>query len=109
MGGEASIPVAQHKTEGSATFIGIPVDTMQFQLQLPTKLAWLRVMVFQWLDCQSCTCCKLESLTGHLAHSATVICPGHMFLCPLFALITTPAKPHHFVHLNLSVWSDLLW
>ena len=36
---EAGIPVAEHKTEGpaiSVTFLGILVDTVQFQLRLPT-------------------------------------------------------------------------
>ena len=33
-------------------------------------------MVCQWLDSRSCTHCELEPLTGHLAHAATVICPG---------------------------------
>ena len=46
---EAGILVAEHKTEGpatSVTFLGILVDTMQFQLQLPSdKLAQLQVMV----------------------------------------------------------------
>ena len=110
---EAGIPVAEHKTEGpatSVTFLGILVDTMQFQLRLPSdKLARLQVMVRQWLDRRSCTRCELESLTGHLAHAATVIRPGRIFLRPLFALIATAAKPHHYVHLNLSVRADLRW
>ena len=48
-------------------------------------------------------------MTGHLAHAATVIRPGRIFLRPLFALIATAAKPHHYVHLNLSVRADLCW
>ena len=66
-------------------------------------------MVHQWLDCRSCTRQELESLTGHLAHAAIVIHPGRIFLRPLFALIATAAKPHHYVHLNLSVRADLRW
>ena len=110
---EAGIPVAEHKTEGpatSVTFLGILVDTVQFQLRLPSdKLARLQVMVCQWLDRRSSTRRELESLTGHLAHAATVIRPGRIFLRPLFALIATAAKPHHYVHLNLSVRADLHW
>ena len=83
---------------------------MQFQLRLlADKLGQLQVMVRQWLDCRSCTRCELESLTGHLAHAATVIRLGRIFLRPLFALIATAAKPHHYVHLNLSVSADLCW
>ena len=56
---EAGIPVAEHKTEGSATsvtFLGILVNTVQFQLQLPSdKLSRLQVMIRQWLDRRSCT------------------------------------------------------
>ena len=110
---EAGIPVAEHKTEGpatSVTFLGILVDTVQFQLRLPSdKLARLQVMVLQWLDRRSSTRRELESLTGHLAHAATVIRPGRIFLRPLFALIATAAKPHRYVHLNLSVRADLHW
>ena len=110
---EAGIPVAEHKTDGpatSVTFLGILVDTVLFQLRLPAdKLARLQVMVRQWLDRRSCTRRELESLTGHLAHAAIVIRPGRIFLRPLFALIATAAKPHHYVHLNLSVRADLRW
>ena len=110
---DAGIPVAERNTEGPATlvtFLGILVDTVQFQLRLPSdKLAWLQVMVRQWLDRRSCTRCELESLTGHLAHAATVIRPGRIFLRSLFTLIATAAKPHHYVHLNLSVRVDLRW
>ena len=110
---EAGIPVAEHKTEGpatSVTFLGILVDTVRFQLRLSSdKLARLQVMFRQWLDCGSCSRCELESLTGHLAHAATVIRPSCIFLCPLFAFIATAAKPHHYVHLNLSVGDYLRW
>ena len=101
MGGfvEAGIPVAEHKTEvsvTSVTFLGILVDTMQFQLWLlADKLARLQVIVRQWMDHMSCTHRELEYLTGHLAHAATIIRPGHIFLRPLFALIATAVKPHH--------------
>ena len=92
------------------TFLGIIVDTVQFQHWLPSdKLAWLQVMVRQWLDCRSCTHRELESLTGHLAHAATIIRPGRISLRPLFALIATTAKPHHYVHLNLLVRAHLRW
>ena len=105
--------MAEHKTDGptsSVTFLGILVDTVLFQLRLPAdKLTRLQVMVRQWLDRWSCTHRELESLTGHLAHAAIVIRPGRIFLHPLFALIATAAKPHHYVHLNLSVQADLHW
>ena len=105
---KAGIPVAKHKTEGSVTsvtFLGILVDTMQFQLWLlADKLARLQVIVRQWLDHMSCTHHELEYLTGHLAHTATIIRPGRIFLSPLFALIATAVKPHHYV---LSVQADL--
>ena len=110
---EAGILVAEHKTEGPATlvtFLGILVDTVQFQLWLlADKLSWLQVMVCQRLDRRSCTRCELESLMGNLAHTNTVIHLSHIFLRPLFALIATAAKPHHYVHLNLSVRANLHW
>ena len=54
-----AIPVASHKTEGPSTlvtFLGIVVDTVQFQLWLPLeKVTWLRILVVDWCQKRSCT------------------------------------------------------
>ena len=109
----AGIPVATHKTEGPATavtFLGILVDTVKFQLRLPPeKIDRLRALVQSWHRKQSCTRKELESFVGHLAHAATVIRPGRIFLRQLFSLMSRVSKPHHFIRLNASVRADLQW
>ena len=109
----SGIPVATHKTEGPATavtFLGILVDTVKFQLRLPPeKIDRLRALVQSWCLKQSCTRKELESFVGHLAHAATVIHPGRIFLRQLFSLLSRVSKPHHFIRLNASVRADLQW
>ncbi len=110
---QAGIPVATHKTEGpstTVTFLGILIDTDQFQLRLPVeKLARLRSLVALWQRKRSCTRKELESLVGHLSHAATVIRPGRIFLRQLFSLLSIAAKPHYQIRLNATVHADLQW
>ena len=85
------VPVATHKTEGSTTtlvFLGILIDTNNFELQLLTeKLIRLQQMIQHWVLRHTCTRPKLESLLGHLSHTATVISQGRVFLRQLFPLL----------------------
>ena len=46
---------------------------------------------------------------GSLGHASRVVQPGKTFLRRLFELLSIPKKPYHFVRLNVSFWSDLLW
>ena len=104
------VPVAAEKTEGpstSITFLGIVIDTVSYQLQLPEEVGWLLSMLQHWRPRKSCTRSELESLLGHLAHAAIVVRPGRTFLRQLFTLLSTVAKPHHYVRLNQSVRGDI--
>ena len=105
--------MASHKTEGPATelsFLGILIDTVRFQLRLPTdKLARLCQLVAVWQAKRSCTRNELESFVGHLSHAAIVIQPGKIFLRPLFSLLSATARPHFLIRLNRSVRADLQW
>lgn len=78
------IPIATHKTEGPASilvFLGILIDTNRFELHLPAeKIAHLQSVLRQWTQKKSCTRRDLESLLGHLSHTATVVKQGHC--CP---------------------------
>ena len=92
------------------TFLGILIDSHLFQLRLPQdKLARLRGLVQFWQGKKSCTRKELESFVGQLAHAATVIRPGRIFLRHLFALLSGVSNPRHFIRLNLSVRADLQW
>ena len=107
------VPVANHKTEGPAmelSFLGILIDTNRFQLRLPAdKLARLRLLVAGWQSKRSCTRSELESFVGHLSHAAIVIQHSRIFLRPLFALLSSTARPQFFIRLNRSVRADLQW
>ena len=107
------IPVASLKTEGpstSVTFLEIVVDTVQFQLRLsPEKVTRLQGLVVDWWHKCSCTCKELESFIGHLAHTATVICPGQIFLQNLFNLLSLVSRPYHYMRLTAPVRADLQW
>ena len=50
-----------------------------------------------------------KSLVGSLGHAGRVVQPGKTFLRRMFELLSTSKKPHHFVRLNASFRSDLLW
>jgi hypothetical protein len=109
----SGIPVATHKTEGPSTcltFLGILIDTSLFQLRLPIeKLDRLKSLLTAWQGRRSCTRKQLESFVGHLAHAATVIRPGRLFLRSLFSSLSLAAKPHYFIRLNSAVKADLQW
>ena len=104
------IPVASHKTEGPSTSVTFVVDTVQFQLRLLLeKVTQLWGLVSDWCHERSCTRKELESFIGHLAHAATVICPGWIFLRSLFDLLSLVSRPYHYVRLTAPVRADLQW
>ena len=107
------VPVAVPKIEGPATvvaFLGILVDTSQFELRLPgPKLEFIRELLRTWCGRHSRKCSDFESLLGHLSHAATVICQGRIFLRHLFTILTSTRSWHHYVHLDGTASADLLW
>ena len=111
--GELGLPVATNKSEGPTTrltFLGFELDSVQLEFCLPAgKVAALQMMITEWLDRRSCTRKELESLVGSLGHAGRVVQPGKTFLRRMFELLSIPKKPHHFVRLNASFRSDLLW
>ena len=110
---DLGVPIAAHKTEGpsaQATFLGFRVDTEARQLRLPDeKLARMQELVRSWQGRRSCTRRDLQSLLGHLSHAATAVRPGRLFLRRLFGLLSTAARPHFRVRLNLMARADLAW
>lgn len=110
---ELGLPVALDKLEGPVCqlpFLGFELDSILMEVRLPVeKLAALNTVVSSWLDRRSCTRKELESLVGSLGHAARVVQPGRTFLRRMFELLSVPRKPFHFVRLNASFRSDLLW
>ena len=107
------IPIAVHKTEGPntvLTFLGIIIDTVNFELRLPDdKLVRLQALLQSWAPKMHCRKRELESLVGHLSHAATVVRHGRTFLRQLFSLLSRPRPGHHFIHLTAGAQADLLW
>ena len=107
------VPVAEHKTEGpatSVTFLGILIDTRNFQLRLPQeKIQRLRELIDRWQSIKVCKRKELQSFLGHLSHAASVVHPGRTFLRELFNLLSQAKSPHHHVRLNIKARADISW
>ena len=110
---QLGVPIAPHKTAGPSTaltFLGIHVDTIEFQLSLPLeKVTVLVSSLRRWRHRTVCTKRELESLLGHLSHAATVIRHGRIFLRHLFSRLSCASRPHHFVRLDVEAKTDLKW
>ena len=107
------VPIANHTTEGPATsltFLGILIDTIQFELRLPhDKLIHLQAQSAEWVGKKARTRKELESFIGHLSHAASVVKQGRTFLHELFRLLKVARSPHHYVRLPLGARADILW
>ena len=104
---ELGIPLADHKTEGPATwitFLGIMIDTMAgFH-----RRNWHACSLI-WGDRKSCSKKDLESLIGTLNHACKVVSPGRFFLRRMIDLLKQHKKAHHQIRLNREFRSDILW
>ena len=107
------VPVASHKTEGPTTqltFLGIQIYAMAMQLSLDqVKLGRIITLVNAWCGKRSATKRELQSLIGHLSHTATVVQPGRTFLRHMIDLMKVAKQPHHHIRLTADFHSDLRW
>ena len=107
------IPVAISKLEGPTerlTFLGIELDTQAMILRLPaSKLDELRLLVAQWQGKKFCVKKDLHSLVGKLQQASKVVRSGQTFLRRMFELLKGTSKKQHFIRLNTSFRSDLMW
>ncbi len=110
------VPLATHKREGPTTcitFLGILIDTIAGQLQLPPeKLSRLKGLLHEWGDRRSCTRKELESLVGHLNHACKVVRSGRSFLRRMIDLlhaVKLPTRSSSRIRLNRGFRSDLAW
>lgn len=75
------VPLAEEKSAGLATILGIELDTDDLTLRLPKeKLDRIIALLADWSNMRSCTKKELQSLIGQLQHAATIIKPGRTFL-----------------------------
>ena len=79
------------KTEGpssSLSVLGIKIDTIVMELQLPgEKMKRLRMLFSVRQGRQSGQWKDLESLVGMMKHASKVMCPGRIFLRRMYDLL----------------------
>ena len=106
-------PLAQEKCKGPSsilTFLGIEMDTTNMQLRLPReKLDRLYQLITEWSIKKLCTKRELDSLIGQLQHACAVVKAGRSFLRRMIELSKIAHKPCHYIRLNRSFHSDLMW
>ena len=107
------VPVAKAKCAGPAStmiFLGFEVDTVERVVRLPSdKLQKTLAMVRAWIGRKACKRRELESLLGHLQHTASVVQPGRTFVRRLIELLRVARSRVSWVRLNSSTRSDLMW
>ena len=112
------VPIAHEKTEGPGTtlqFEGITLDTINMEARLPeVKLQKCRKLLTDFHKRRKVTLRELQSLTGLLNFTCSVVLPGRAFLRRLFDLTKGVRRPHHRIHLtkacrkDISVWLNFL-
>lgn len=107
------LPVAEDKLEGPSTllsFLGLEIDTVAMELRLPAeKLRDLQILIRSWCGRRAASKRELESLIGSLNHACSVVRCGKTFLRRMFELLAVAHKSHHYLRLNISFKSDLMW
>ena len=111
---ELGVPLASEKVEGPASslvFLGIEIDSNAMQIRLPDrKLVKVKLLVNQWLERRkACRKRELQSLVGVLQHASKVVRPGRTFLRRLIETMETAKHSDHWVRLNSTFHSDLIW
>ena len=92
------------------TFLGILIDTVKQQLELPPrKLTRIQRLIRRWRACKSFRKRDLLSLISHLHHAATVVRQGRAFVRGIIDLSCKVKRRHHHVRLTKLVRADLAW
>ena len=112
------VPIAHEKTEGPGTtlqFAGITLDTINMEARLPeVTLQKCRELLTDFHKRRKVTLRELQSLTGLLNFTCSVVLPGRAFLRRLFDLTKGVRRPHHRLRLtkacrkDISVWLNFL-
>ncbi|XP_044179321.1 uncharacterized protein LOC122960856 [Acropora millepora] len=112
------VPIAHEKTEGPVTalkFAGITLDTINMEARLPEdKLQKCKELLTDFQKRRKVTLRELQSLTGLLNFTCSVVLPGRAFLRRLFDLTKGVRRPHHRIRLSkacrkdISVWLTFL-
>jgi len=94
----------------SITFLGIEVDSIAMELRLPgDKLKVLREELDRFANLNRASKKQLQSLTGKLAWSASVVHGGRVFLRRLFDAIASLKRDSHRIRLRAELLADINW
>lgn len=90
--------------------LGIELDLVAQIARLPTdKLEVACQIVQQWCSRRLCNRGQLESLIGHLQHTAKVVWPGRIFLHRMIDLLCCFRRRDHPIRLNHEFCLDMEW
>ena len=108
------VPIAKEKTEGPhqvLTFLGIELDSIKMEARLPVdKLDKGRSLIAEFKGRSKVSLKEIQSLTGFLNFTTSVILPGKPFLRRLINLSKGLKKSFYKVRLTRPVREDLaLW
>ena len=93
-----------------ARFLGIIIDTIKLQLQLPPdKIIKLKVQLDPFLTMHKASRKQLEQLAGRLAHCSTVVRGGRSFTSRIYDAIRSLKKPFHRFRINAAFRDEILW
>ena len=107
---QLGVPLAMEKVEGpstSLTFLGITMDTVQMEIQLPDdKLARIRQCIDQWLPKKNATKRDILSLVGLLQHATKVVHCGSTFVSRMYSTAAKISKLDFYTRLNKTSTPD---
>ncbi|XP_056103256.1 uncharacterized protein LOC130082429 [Rhinichthys klamathensis goyatoka] len=111
---ELGIPIAQEKTMGPATsieFLGIKLDTINFQASLPKeKIDRIILVASTLLENPNCSKRELLSLLDHLNFAMRIIPQGRPFISHLLFLASSVHELEDQISLTTSCSNELsLW
>ena len=87
--------------------LGIELDSVKVARLPAEKLVALKQLILSWLPRKWCNRRELESLIGHLHHSAKVVWPGRAFLRRMIDLLCCFCKKDQPHQAQLGVLPDL--
>ncbi len=86
----SKIETVVDKTDTTLTFLGVELDTLNFQARLPEeKLDKCHDKIPKILSLNKVSKRQLESLMSLLNFACTVVRPGRPFMCNLYDKVTT--------------------
>ena len=112
---DLGIPLVSEKQAGPSNnieFLGIVIDTVKQELQLPTdKYERMLDEAKQWENYYFCTKRDLDSFIGILRHACKVIQPGYSFLKPFIELqkMVKQKNNNHTIRLDANCRSNVTW